>query len=972
MPHAHVYALDRAALGELCEARELARPLEALPPRVTLLAPPDAEGPEALRALWRALYHARLHDALEAALAPLGDGEVRALAHELGQAAFDEARMVLRQDDRLLPGGDRATLVELGATVLELARFDPDELAHTFPGLDEPARLGARLLGELDLDALAAACRPPGAPGAAPAAVAAPPPDAPPGAPDPRADRLLARLEAHLGPQPGALAALRAAVRSPRLSRPHRLLHDLDRACQAHERDAFRLDVLAPLSGQPLRRALPLQGHVRRLRALRAARARLPLGGLPPGLDGAVAAWLDRAERLLCDAVRPPIEAALGEVALRPASVPERVAAQKLVAELVDRVVARGFLSIGELRDALARNQLKLDDLEARDLWRGDALLRLDRTLARSLEGIHRRGEIYLRVLARVGAVAGGTRAGRLLARHVALPAGGAFVGLEGLQHVVGPLAARLGAHPPHLVHPAALGAVAALLWLLLHVPRARAAAAAGAADARAALGWLVLGVPRWILARPAVRRVLGSAPVCWAGRYVVKPLAVALPVWALVPGLGPLPAALAAAAVFAGGNVLLNSQPGRLAQEAAIDWAGQRWRELRRRVLPGLIALVLDTFRRLADAFERALYAGDEWLRLRSGEGRGTLVAKAVLSLGWRALTYLARIYMNLLVEPQVNPVKHFPVVTVASKIMLPMAPATNAAITGALAPLVGHALAQTVAAPTVVLLPGFFGFLVWELKEAWKLYRANRPVALGPVLVGHHGETLPALLRPGFHSGTVPKLFRKLRRAARGHGPAARHRAALHEVEHALRTFAERELCALLAASPRWSGPPLRAGAVRLSSNRVRLALEGPGPDAALRFEEQSGWLIAGVGCPGWMAALDPAARACLDEALAGFYKLAGVTLLAAQVSALVGPRWDVADEGLVTWPGEDHAVEVVYPLAGGPTLAGRVRAGAAAPPPLPAARLRFADQPIRWDAWVRAWSPAPAGLTGRTGSS
>src|SRR5262249_58981978 len=69
-------------------------------------------------------------------------------------------------------------------------------------------------------------------------------------------------------------------------------------------------------------------------------------------------------------------------------------------------------------------------------------------------------------------------------------------------------------------------------------------------------------------------------------------------------------------------------------------------------------------------------------------------------------------------------------------------------------------------------LLLPGLGGFLVWELKENWRLYAANRPPTLRPVMVGSHGETLARLLRPGFHSGTLPKLHAKLRKAERRAG--------------------------------------------------------------------------------------------------------------------------------------------------------------------------------------------------------
>src|SRR5207245_259655 len=93
-------------------------------------------------------------------------------------------------------------------------------------------------------------------------------------------------------------------------------------------------------------------------------------------------------------------------------------------------------------------------------------------------------------------------------------------------------------------------------------------------------------------------------------------------------------------------------------------------------------------------------------------------------------------------------------------------------------------------------------FGFLVWELKSNWRLYEANRPRDLVPVVIGSHGETFGQLLRPAFHSGTLPKQFQRLRRARRsGRDRAAlKRRESLHHVEEAVRRFVERDLLALL----------------------------------------------------------------------------------------------------------------------------------------------------------------------------
>src|SRR5207248_10049289 len=99
----------------------------------------------------------------------------------------------------------------------------------------------------------------------------------------------------------------------------------------------------------------------------------------------------------------------------------------------------------------------------------------------------------------------------------------------------------------------------------------------------------------------------------------------------------------------------------------------------------------------------------------------------------------------------------------------------------------------ANAVAGTIVWGIPGIFGFLVWELKENWKLYRANEAPTLSPVIVGSHGETMLRLMRPGFHSGTLPKLYAKLRRHERRHQEirARRRLEELHHVEAAVKRF-------------------------------------------------------------------------------------------------------------------------------------------------------------------------------------
>src|SRR5207244_3273165 len=123
---------------------------------------------------------------------------------------------------------------------------------------------------------------------------------------------------------------------------------------------------------------------------------------------------------------------ALDEAGLRPRNYAERTARDKIIEELLDRVVDRGFLTMSDLRDALARNRLKLADVSGPgELFFGDPLLRANAKLAVSLDGVYHRGEVYMRGLQRLNSLAFGTRVGRFLTLYLILPFLGAFVALE-------------------------------------------------------------------------------------------------------------------------------------------------------------------------------------------------------------------------------------------------------------------------------------------------------------------------------------------------------------------------------------------------------------------------------------------------------------------------------------------------------------------------------------------------------------
>ena len=166
---------------------------------------------------------------------------------------------------------------------------------------------------------------------------------------------------------------------------------------------------------------------------------------------------------------------------------------------------------------------------------------------------------------------------------------------------------------------------------------------------------------------------------------------------------------------------------------------------------------------------------------------------------------------------------------------------------------------------------IPGIFGFLVWELKENWRLYAANRPKGLQPMIIGSHGETMGRLLEPGFHSGTIPKLFAKLRRAerkARASGNWKAVRKHLHGFEHVEKYRSAATSNAIFSPCSTKAGPsvwkprilphyrPATAASrlldIHFGTNRARLifaAMDTEEPLLAIDFDVQSGWLIGGI---------------------------------------------------------------------------------------------------------------------------
>ncbi len=1039
--------IDRAELGVSLG--------ENLPPRIILLAAPEAEDLAAcsrgggLREGWRALFHARVHLAVETRIdaGKLGSVDLRDRIKRLGPV-FEEARAVLRQEDYLLPPRDDLTIyVEFAATYLELREFDPALLPAYFPAIQDRGIVDEVLADDVDALTLMTATRLPGAlrPAASRCAsddeveaIAAPEPERflmPSGAKYRRLltqadeasqhnnlvrsamlrmsaarlagasqagqarslarkaiDKLAGRLRAALGNE-GAerdewsqtLIALVPPAAKGFWTAEARLLYDLQKVCLDHEKPYYAVDLIewiTSLGKRPLRRLLPDHSEVLIVLHLRGAAKHLAAARLPDEARGRLVRLLKhavhRAEVRLRDRFRPVITATLNETGFAARNVAEQVAIAKLTEELLDRVVARGFLAIGDLRDAVSRNNRKLPDVASpREFFMGDRLLQADWMLAERLDGVYRRGEIYLRGLQRLSSLAFGTRTGRFLTRYLVLPYGGTAVILEGLQHLVEPLARLAGVHHVHILRWESLVGGGTLALMLISSSDFRTEFGRRLRQSYRLSRDLLVALPAWLLRSPLIRRLLASWTMAFVCRALVLPALLAYLVWLLHPRTEAFaPAVGLSFLVFLTTSLVLTTRAGRDLEELAFDSVGRIWTWVFASLIPGLFRLVMETFDRILEAIERILYTVDEWLRFRGGQNEATFWIKAVLGVAWFLVTYVVRFVVTLLVEPQLNPIKHFPVVTVSHKIMITQIPT----LTSVLSAFLGRELGVALATPIIFLTPGIFGFLVWELKENWRLYEANRPLTLRPVVVGHHGETLARLLKPGFHSGTVPKLYAKLRRAERkasrtGVRKAVRkYRAHLHEVEESVRHFVDRDFRELLVQGQAMAGTPLALGEVHLSAKRIVVEvsrLGHPGPAVRIAFEEHSGWLVAGIAASGWLEELDKPARHAFASALAGLYRMAGVDLVREAIGFVLEAKgavddastteYDFRDDGIIVYLDPLEPVEVLYllrPEPGGAPPLVTLGHSDVTPPEIDPRRLIFADVPILWTRWVAVW--------------
>lgn len=1029
VPHGHCHVLTRARLLELATPAELGVHAEELGAVVILLPRPvgldlrPAKVERTLLRLSRLLLHATLHRTFQErrAAGAISDDHLRERIAELGPAGWEEIRTVLEQERLLLPPvSDASVYEEFLATFLELYDHAPHMLPRWFPALDNLAAVRERLLADLGTSDLGTRTLLAGAPD--PASIDADAPQeaevpARPLAAGQSRDRLL--VQARAGAMRGNLvrsAILRVRAGDPEAaratigelarrlgaalnlseeevarwnsqlsalleqaavgawSRAARLLYDLQTVCVDREKPVFAVDLVEWLVrlGGPLRRELPHQGEVLSCKHLRRALDRVAGVPLPEGnraaLHDLLASALHSAEDAVRDAFRPRLVQVLETAGFKPASHVEALAQGKVVSELLGHIVERGHLNLGDLRDAIARNRLKLGDLAGPgELLTGDALLRANAALAVQLDGVYHRGEFYLRWLQTVSSLAFGTALGRVLTLWLLLPFLAAFLLLMFAEEM-----AHLVTKHVHLLHTESLLALFFFMQLIIH-----------SADVRWSLGrllwWLAqglhflfVGLPRALLRLPPVQWVLQSRLYLLCLQVLFKPLVVALVVGSLAwlcGATGWLLLGLFLGTFVVALVVNLTPLAARL-EELAGDGLVRTWTMFREDLLVGLVAFFLALFRRVLEEVDRLFYTVDEWLRYREGEGRGSLLLKALLGTIWWAITYVFRFVFIVLLEPQVNPIKHFPVVTVGHKVLLLALEPTARTVSTWLD--IPFASAFGMVGLVFTLIPGVFGFLAWELKENWRLYKANQSPTLDPVRVGAHGETVRGLLRPGFHSGTIPKLFARLRHLPERAETPRLHRAreGLHHAAEAVEQFLRRDLIDALHGTKIWRDRVrLRVGHAKLDTRRIRVPLlaEGLGEvgPLVLVFEQCGPWLLFRVEGHGWADRLPELLWTLWRDALLGFLKHAGVQVTPDQLATALprGTTWHLGEDGLEVRG--DVAPPAVYDLSA-TVLEPQDVTGVAHTrwPALTPDAVRLDAHPVPWAAWVDVWQQAQKG--------
>ncbi|MEK7485029.1 MAG: hypothetical protein AABZ60_11940 [Planctomycetota bacterium] len=669
----------------------------------------------------------------------------------------------------------------------------------------------------------------------------------------------------------------------------------------------------------------------------------------------------------------------------------EKVGFEKLKEEILDKIIAEGRFKFSYLRDIISRNDLKLSDLTLKQLLVSDQLLSLDKYFRKQLFGVYSGGEIYMRILQRLSSLLFGNPVGRILTKFLLLPYLSSYIILEGMDHTLGILISLL-IGPFHFYSPHSCIGLAIFLLCAINFEWGKTVLKYMGKAMSSFFSLLFKGIKALFLTRIFSKVLttliipgLLSASITFTLLFIYREFHqdpyVYLNFFSEVGVKKMMGYGIGGGILFF--NALFYTFIGMALRDGVSQLVADTALRLKKTLLIGLFVIIMEAFKTAIFYLEYIVYSVENSTRFNEKEKKISILIKGFFGVIWFWITYTAIIYINVLVEPQINPIKHFPVVTVSHKVILPLLPQlTNAMLYSNLEridpkknileelnqhqvpeavkktlkeyleedykdpvlkttkpgekwqlligseaysiilektktvsslsiyrfrgiPYIPDYIIITFVGLTVFLIPGLFGFMVWEFKENWKLYHKNRAKMVRPVLVGSHGEKLPQLLRKGFHSGTIPKLLKKIRQTgllAHRTGNWSKLRKFhhdLHHVEEYLELFAERELLQNMKIHSRFmeSLESIHIHEIYLTNNKIEIHLrfqkkEGTRFDLFIYFEDVFSWILGSCSFnqKDYQNFWKEQERVLLDSFLAVFFKKAGVELVREQIEDLL----------------------------------------------------------------------------------
>ena len=753
-----------------------------------------------------------------------------------------------------------------------------------------------------------------------------------------------------------------------------RLLTELQSACEDYEQEIYRIDILGwamSLGKKSMKRPLRFQRLIKihqRLKeaSLNAITTRLAFADRKK-LETLLQLVWKQNEKKLRNEIRPIIENNLQLVGLKGEGAFGEIARRRLVEEFLDLIIEQGYLNYSELRDMISRNHLKLEDVrDASSFFKGDALLTLDENLSVQLDGIYRRSDFYLRWLEKSTALNFGTATGRTLTKFLTLPFGGSFLLIESADLINDKIS---GERIPDLTRTLAFIALGIFFFGIINNLSLRTFVLEVLLYFWKTAKFIFYKIPSALLTWNPFLLIWKSLPVQVIYSLILKPLVFTEAIALWLPKSYPYH--VGEIVLFIGFTLLLNSRPGRLLSEFAISGVMTLGKLVQDGLISILFTIMVQSFKKTIEGLEFVLQWVNDWLRLRGRAKPWQVALRGILGLLWSPIAFFLRFYTVVLIEPGINPIK-FPISSVAAKFTYPIIIPLTPEIVHFFSPFIGDVVSNLFFGTTIWLMPNLFGFLFWETKENWGLYRANRPQSLRPMAVGTHGETIPQLLKLGFHSGTIPKLFMKLRKAeleavSRSDWRKARTlRLDLQTIKERLARFIERDLLIPMQQNNKSFIKPLRVSEISLGLNRIEADMTGMDDNGYASFkislELVDGILMGSVSKPGGTLALNEQQNRCLSLGIAGLYKFAGIEISKEQVTSNL-PSW-VSDwkisEGNLVLFSENQSTILVPINTGEPLLKLQVKnlEKACTLNTLDAERLLFGRQPLTWQEWSEGW--------------